>query len=110
MSKFGVGIGEEFPLDEETRPPPGAEETCCGSSKEWQNRRALRREAWRRLRDQIHAEWHARARAMAEQYRQRDPVEPMDGSAERSTHVHHLVIGALALVGLAALFGSRRRY
>ena len=106
MSKLGVGVGEEFPVDEQNRPQPEQKEEsgCCGA--DWHRRRALRREAWRRFRHQMHAEWHACRRTMMGE---REGVEPLDAAALHERHLHHLVIGALAVIGLAALFSHHRR-
>ena len=30
MAKFGVGVGEEFPVDEPASPPPAGAERACG--------------------------------------------------------------------------------
>ena len=110
MSKLGVGVGEEFPVDEQNRPQPEQsrpedEAGCCGA--DWHRRREMRREAWRRFRHQMHAEWHAQRRAMRDSLRRQDGVEPLDVLHDR--HLHHLVIGALAVIGLAALFSHHRR-
>jgi hypothetical protein len=106
MTKFGVGVGEEFPVDEQNRPQreQTEESGCCGS--DWRRQHELRREAWRRFRHQMHAEWHARRRAMRDHLRQQDAVESLD---LRGRHVGHLVIGALAIIGLAALFNHHSR-
>ncbi len=110
MTKFGVGVGEEFPVDEQNRPQQDAgpetedEPRRCGRG----DHRA-RHEAWHQFRDQLRAEWRARRRAFRDSMGQREGVEAMDDW--RVHHVHKLVIGGLALVGLAALlslFHSRR--
>lgn len=108
MSKFGVGVGEEFPVDEENRPAPGetAQDGCC--DEDWHRRRDMRREAWHRFRQQMRAEWRARRHAMHDELHRRDPIEPMDGF--RNPHLHHFVIGALAVIGLAALASMHRHH
>jgi len=106
MTKLGVGVGEEFPVDEKNRPasePPPEDDGshCCGHGAH-----AARREAWRRFRQQMHAEWHDRRRAFRDGLNRQDTVEIMEGL--RARRVHHLVLGALALIGLAALFSHHR--
>jgi hypothetical protein len=96
MSKFGVGVGEEFPVDEQNKSDEQAESGCCGHGSH-----EARREAWRRFRHQMHAEWHARRRAMRDAFGGREGVEAMRDF--RRDHLHHLIIGGLAVVGLAAL-------
>ena len=109
MSKLGVGVGEEFPVDEQNRPQPEQNEEpgCCGA--DWHRQRQARREAWRRFRHQMHEEFHARRRAMRDSLRQQDGVEILGPDVLRDRHLHHLVIGALAVIGLAALFSHHRR-
>ena len=102
MSKIGVGIGEDFPVDENPREQTeGVEDlgTC-------HSRHEGRRKAWRHFRHQMHAEWHARRRAMRDAFNEREAVEAMHDFREK--HLHHLIIGGLAVVGLAALFGALR--
>jgi hypothetical protein len=105
MSKLGVGVGEDFPLDEEKARQVGEESSCCGT--EWHRQRAQGREAWRRMREQMRAEWRVRRRAFRDGLHRQDDVEAMDGLRER--HLHHLVIGGLALIGLAALLSRHRK-
>lgn len=103
MSKFGVGVGEDFPLDEEARANatqddvPDDERFCT------HDYRAARRRAWRRFKRQMHEEWHARRRAFRDGFNRRDGVEVI-----HDRHLHHLVVGGLAMIGLAALFGILR--
>jgi hypothetical protein len=107
MSKLGVGVGEDFPLDEEKTRQAGEESPCCGS--EWHRQRAQGREAWRRMREQMRAEWRARRHAMHQRFAERDPIEPIASAEAHSRHMHHLAVGALALIGLAALLGHHRK-
>lgn len=82
MSKFGVGVGDDFPVDDggrgnqqgggQGRPQDDREEY-----EEWKRRRdeyRARREEWRRQRD----EWRARRRAFKEKVRQaaRESFDP----------------------------------
>jgi len=106
MTKLDVGIGEEFPLDEDAPRQPENKAESVGCDEDWRNRRRQRREAWRRFRDQMHAEWHGRRRGFRDGLNRQDDAEILD--ALRSRHVQHLALGALALIGLAALLGLRR--
>lgn len=106
MSKIGVGVGEEFPLDEEARAKQedvADDERFCAH-----DFRAARRHAWRKFRRQMREEWHARRHAFREARRdaRRDGVEAIHDLHGR--HLHHLVVGGLAMIGLAALFGILR--
>lgn len=123
MSKYGVGVGEDFPVDEENRENPKPEGEAedlgygrhhfgkrgfrgCGQSDEWKESRHKARKAWKHLRHQMREEWHERRRAFRDHLNHRDGVEAMPGLREKQ--LHHLVIGGLAVVGLAALFGVLR--
>lgn len=105
MTKFGVGVGEEFPVDDRPQQesgPEGEAHRCGGRHRDGH-------EAWHRFRDQLRAEWHERRRAFRDSRAQRDGVDALDDW--RAHHVHRLLIGGLALVGVAALlslFHSRR--
>ena len=101
MSKIGVGVGEDFPVNEEPRDHTEPEVEDLGDCR---GGRQARREAWRRFRHQMHAEWHARRRAWRDHLHDRDPVEAM--AEFRGRHLHHLIVGGLAVVGLAALLGA----
>ncbi len=103
MSKIGVGVGEEFPLDEEPR-ATDENEHCCGHGAHEARREAWRREKWRRFKHQMRAEWWARRRAMHDAHR--EGVEAIHDPHER--RIHHLIIGGLAMFGLAALLGALR--
>lgn len=98
MSKFGVGVGEDFPVDENK--PEGFEEereSRCGRRGD----RAARHEAWHRFRDQMRmAKAELRGRRHGHHRFRAGPGGVEDLS---SHHVHKLVIGGLALIGLAAL-------
>jgi len=108
MSKIGVGVGEDFPMDDRPQPEDHSEDRvgCCGE--DWHRQRELRREAWRRFRHQMHAEWHARRRAMRDHLRHRDDVEILGPETLRHRQLGHLVIAGLAILGLAALINHHR--
>ncbi len=101
MSKIGVGVGEDFPVDEKNKEEPEVEDlgTCHA-------RNDARRDAWRRLRHQMHEEWHARRRAWRDGLNDRDAVEAMHDFREK--HLHHLIVGGLAVLGLAAIIAGLR--
>jgi hypothetical protein len=105
MSKLGVGVGEDFPLDGEQARPGAEDFHRC--EEEWEKRRDQAFRSWRRMRSQMSADWRARRREMHRHFTEQEPVEPMDGA--RMPQLHHLVIGGLALLGLAALFGLHRK-
>jgi len=105
MGKFGVGVGEEFPVDEKAKREDDGP-SCCDGMPNGGGSREERREAWRRWRDQTRAEWRSRKRTMREQFHH----EFADKAARH--HGRHpmagkLAVAGLALVGLAALFGHR---
>ena len=107
MSKIGVGVGEDFPVDEknrsETETQPEVEDlgTC-------HSRNQARHDAWRQFRHQMHEEWHAKRRAFRDRLNEREGVEAIHDFREK--HLHHLIVGGLAILGLAAILtGLRRR-
>ncbi|GAA0566334.1 hypothetical protein [Rhizomicrobium electricum] len=102
MSKIGVGVGEDFPVDENNKPEPDVEDlgTC-------HHRHHGRKEAWRRFRHQMHQEWHARRRAFRDRLNEREGVEAIHEFREH--HLHHLIVGGLAVLGLAALIAGLSR-
>jgi len=107
MSKIGVGVGEDFPVDEKNRPDTesGPEVEDLGTC---HSRNDARRDAWRQFRHQMHEEWHAKRRAFRDRLNERDGVEAIHDFRER--HLHHLIVGGLAVLGLAAIItGLRRR-
>ena len=94
MSKFGVGVGEDFPVDEQAQGQE-QESGCCGGGMDRDE--AIRK--WRQMR----SEWRARKRAMREQFRREFADE---GHREHAKHVAgSLAVAVLAFVGLAALLG-----
>lgn len=96
MSKIDVGVGEDFPVDEQSKPEVEDLGTC-------RSRHEARRQAWRRFKHQMHEEWHAHRRAFRDAVNDRDPVEAL-----HDRRLHHLIVGGLAMVGLAALLASLR--
>lgn len=100
MSKIGVGVGEDFPVDENNKPEPEVEDlgTC-------HSRHQARRDAWRRFRHQMHEEWHAKRRAFRNG--DREAVEAIHEFREK--HLHHLIMGGLAVLGLAAIIAGLSR-
>ena len=98
MSKIGVGVGEEFPVDEHAKDGPEVEDlgTC-------HSRNHDRHQAWRKFRRQMHDEWHARRRAFRDALGEREAVEAVEDV--RTKHIVHLVVGGLAVVGIAAILG-----
>jgi hypothetical protein len=107
MGKLDVGVGEEFPLDEQAKREGAADgPSCCEHGPNGHGSREEQREAWRRWRHHMRAEWHARRHAMREQFHREFAPD-----AEHEHHRHHMIgkiaVAGLALVGLAALFGHR---
>jgi hypothetical protein len=112
MSKFGVGVGEEFPVDEEEKreeaaaaPGEDADPCCCGPGSRFGGSHAERREAMRRWRHQMRSEWRARRRALHEQFH-REFAGEIHGHDARHV-VGRLAVAGLALIGLAAPFHHR---
>jgi len=106
MSKIGVGVGEDFPVDDRPQREDPAQAECCGE--DWHREREVRRQAWRRFRHQMHAEWRARRRAFRDHLHQTDDVEILGPAELRARHLGHLVIAGLAILGLAALINHHR--
>ena len=102
MSKIGVGVGEDFPVDENDKEEPAVEDlgTC-------HQRHRARREAWRRFKQQMHQEWHPRRRAFRDAVNENDDVEAIH--VLRDKQLHHLIIGGLAVLGLAAIIAGLRQ-
>jgi|GEM_PF-1604765 len=100
MTKYGVGVGEEFPVDDRPEVSENDDDSrCCG-----QGAHASRKEAWRRFRHHMKAEWHARRHGFGRFRGHHDGVEPLDEL--RAHHIHKLVIGGLALIGIAAILSA----
>lgn len=99
MAKLGVGVGEEFPVDEkQPEGAPGAREANEGSSGSDEARRC--REDWRAERDAIRAEWRPRKRIFRDEMRRR-----MRGRFGNHPYTYHYgaVLRLFAVVAVAAL-------
>ena len=98
MTKFGVGVGEEFPVDDRPQSESGSQEEThrCG-----RRGHRERHDAWHQFRDQMRSEWRARRRAFRESMGRAEGPDFVE--ALRRPHVQKVVIGGLALIGLAAL-------
>jgi len=110
MTKIGVGVGEDFPVDEGAqRPQPGPhsgpepEGHPCYDHDAWRQWRRQRYE-WRR---QWRAEWRSRRRAFKEQLRQ-SIYENFGPEAEAEfRHRHHWPhVSLYALVPVLAIAGG----
>lgn len=101
MSKIGVGVGEDFPVDENGKPEPDVEDLGhC------HHRRRARKEEWRHFRHQMHEKWQARRRAFRDGLNDRETIEAIHEFRQR--HLHHLIVGGLAVLGLAAIIAGLR--
>jgi hypothetical protein len=76
MSKLGVGVGDEFPIDDgnpaggNAASGPGTNDPDTNARRaEWLRQREAWREERRRLRDQWRAEWREKKRAFKEEMR-----------------------------------------
>jgi hypothetical protein len=91
MSKIGVGVGEEFPVDEPPAGEPREDETCR-SHHDWHRERRARRE-----------EWRARKRAFKEEVR--DSMRRHFGVNDMPHHHKFLrVLVGVSLIALAIAF------
>jgi hypothetical protein len=99
MSKIGVGVGEEFPVDE-TKPAEGG---APGS----QDEDRARYRAWREEREKMRSEWREKKRAFREEIRQRWRERFGDrpyGDFDHHHHHHRIVpLAIVAGIGLIAL-------
>src|SRR5215472_17600628 len=79
MSKYGVGVGDDFPVDDGRGPGQQGPEDDRAEFEEWKRRRdawraqreahRAQREEWRRRRDEWRAQWKEQRRAWRAQYR-----------------------------------------
>ena len=104
MSKLDIGVGEEFPVDEEkmheeagAAPGEDADPRHFGRGHRFGGQHGERREALRAWRNQMRSEWKERKRAMHEQFHREFP------HGEFREHAHHRTVGTLAVVGLALI-------
>ncbi len=109
MSKLDVGVGEEFPVSEGAAvPESGRCGADCGPGDRGEAYRQWR-EQKRQWHRQMRAEWRTRKHAMRERYRSEfSGANTGEGPHLSAHHMRHLAIGALALIGLAALLGRRQ--
>lgn len=101
MSKIGVNVGEDFPVDEGAPRETGCNGEGIETLRQWHEQKRQ----WRQAR----AEWRARRHALRAQLR--DELRQRFHRGERDWHgpqPQHIAIGALALLGLAALIGFSR--
>jgi hypothetical protein len=91
MSKFGVGVGDDFPVDDGRGNEPGHDQAGPQDDRaeyeEWKRRRdahRAQRDEWRRQRE----EWRDRKRAFKERVRAaaRESFGPRDGDYEYERH------------------------
>ncbi len=91
MSKFGIGVGDDFPVDDGRGNEAGRDQAPPQDDRaeyeEWKRRRdahRAQREEWRRQRD----EWRDRKRAFKERVRAaaRESFGPRDGDYEYERH------------------------
>lgn len=102
MSKLGVGVGEDFPVDDSA--PAQEEGGCCRDRHEAFRQWREQKRQWHRMRH----EWRARKAAMREQFRREVLGDGLAPDERHHRQMHHIVLGALALIGLAALFSAHR--
>lgn len=110
MSKIGVGVGEDFPVDDGPGKPNNSEQDDRADYEEWRRRRSERRahrDEWRAQREQ----WRAKRRAFKEKVRQaaRDTFGPEWRSyrnARRGYYHHrHFPFGILMpILGIVLFF------
>ncbi len=110
MSKLGVGVGDEYPIDD-GNPAGGSAASGPGNSgyearrAEWYEQRAAWRERRRQQRDAWRAEWREKKRAFKEEMRAKygEDFDPhcygMGGHHGRYWRGHHL-LPLLFILGL----------
>src|SRR5215469_8597792 len=117
MGKLGVGVGDEFPIDdgkpagESASSAPGSDSDTEARRAEWRRQRDAWREQRRQWRDQWRAEWRDRKRAFKEEMRAHYGDEAFDcygnGGHHRYWRSHHLfrflLILALIMIALTLL-------
>ncbi len=127
MSKIGVGVGDEFPLDDGTshsnttnNAPGDAPRDDRAEFEDWKRRRdahraqheawRAQREEWRRRRDEWKAQWREQRRAWRDEYRgaypgDGDPAYPFShwGRGFRRGRFPFSLARALTVVAAVAL-------
>jgi len=110
MAKLGVGIGDEFPIDEPKQPEhadPAARAEYERKREEWRKARAewrRRREEWRAKRRELREEWHRqREEFRAEMCRRfsEHPERPTGGDHHEDGSVNVMLV--VAVLALAAI-------
>jgi hypothetical protein len=115
MGKLGVGVGDDFPIDEgkpREAAPPGPGPDYEKEREEWQKRREewrRQRDQWREKRRQWRDEWRRKRREFREEMRARygsdfDDYEPWRWHADP----HHIfrLLGILALIVVTIMIFS----
>ena len=110
MSKFGVGVGDDFPIDEgkpREAAPAGAGPDYEKEREEWRKQR----EEWREKRRQWHDEWRRKRRQFREEMRARYGGDFSDGehwSWRWYGEPNHLfrLLGILALIVVTIMIFS----
>ncbi len=115
MGKLGVGVGDDFPIDEgkpRDAAPPGAGPDYEKEREEWRKRREewrKQRDEWREKRRQWRDEWRRKRREFREEMRARyggdfDDYEPWRWYGDP----HHLfrILGILALIVVTIMIFS----
>ena len=120
MSKLGVGVGDEFPIDdgkpagENAAGGPGNDPDREARRAEWRKQREAFREQRRQWRDQWRAEWRERKHAFKEEMRAQfgdefdhDHCYGNGGYHRRYWRGHHLfqvlIILGLIMIGITLL-------
>ncbi len=112
MSKLGVGIGDEFPIDDGKSAADSASRGPGGSDPDYEARRAewhRQREAWRDQRRQWRDQWREKKRAFREEMRAQygDEFDRHDGfwhGYGRNRYVFRLLALAGAIVIAITIF------
>jgi hypothetical protein len=108
MGKFGVGVGDDFPIDDGNKPETGAADAGADHAKD-REEYERRREEWRKQRD----EWRARRNQWRDEWRRRKrefraEMHKRYGD-DYDGHDHHWhysgdhVVKLLGLLGLVAV-------
>ena len=115
MGKFGVGVGDDFPIDEgkpREAAPPESNRDYEKEREEWRKRREewhRQRDEWREKRQQWRNEWRKRRRAFREEMRARYGADfEYDDHWRWYGDSHHLfrILGILALIVVTIMIFS----